>query len=62
MMQYSIESRTRTYVEEYGLLSFARKYEKQLLLNLKTASKKVVYKICEFLGNKQVQLKWTPNI
>ena len=56
MMRYSIEPRTRKYVEEYGFLSFARKYEKQLLdtrLNsLKTASKKVVQNAGEFIGNK----------
>ena len=44
MRQYSIESRTRIYVIEYGFLSFARKYEKQLLDTgldfLKSASKK----------------------
>ena len=31
MMQYSIEPRTRKYVKGYGILSFTRKYRKQLL-------------------------------
>ena len=55
-MPYSVEPRTRKYVEEYGFLSFARKYEKQLLDtrldSLKTASKKVVQNAGEFIGNK----------
>ena len=53
MTQYSIEKK-RKYVKGYG--SFARKYKNQLLdtaLNsLKTASKKVVHKTGDFLGNK----------
>ena len=44
MTRYSIEPRTRKYVKEYGFLSFARKYKKQVLDtgldSLKTASKK----------------------
>ena len=39
---YSIEPRTIKYVKAYGFLPFARK----------TASKKLVHKTCEFLGNK----------
>ena len=43
-------------LKEYGFLSFARKYKKQLLDagldSLKTASKKVVPKAGEFIGNK----------
>ena len=31
MLQYSIEPVTRKYVKGYELLSFARKYKKQLL-------------------------------
>ena len=58
MRQYSIKSRTRKYVKEYEFLSFARKYKKQLLDtgldSLKTASKKVLHKTGEFLGNKVV--------
>ena len=62
--RYSIESRTTKYIEGYGFLSFARnfsnKYRKQLLDtgldDLKTASRKVVYKAAggtgEFIGNK----------
>ena len=56
MMRYSIEPRTRNYVKRYGFLSFARKYKKQFvntgLVFLKTASKKVVDKADEYLGNK----------
>ena len=56
MRRYSIEPRIRKYVEGYGFLSFARKYKKQLLDTCldswKTASKKVVHKAGEFLGNK----------
>ena len=64
MARYSIEPRTRKYVEDYGFLSFARnlsnKYKKQLLDTeldaLKTASKIVVHEVAEvtseFIGNK----------
>ena len=56
MTQYSIEPRTRKYVKGYGFLSVARKYKKQLLDTgldaVKTASKKVVHKAGEVLGNK----------
>ena len=60
MTQYSIEPRTRKYTKGYGLLSFARslsnKHKNQLLDtgpdSLKTASKKVVHKTGEFLGDK----------
>ena len=55
MTQYSIESRRRKHVKWYGFLSFVRKYKKQLLDtgldSLKTASKKVVHKAGEFMGN-----------
>ena len=51
MGRHSIEPGTRKYVKEYGFLSFARKYRKQLLdtgLNaLKTASKEVVHEAAE---------------
>ena len=54
-MQYCIESTRRKYVKGPGFLSFARKYKKQLLDtgldSVKTASKKVVHKAGEFLGN-----------
>ena len=49
MAQYSIEQRTRKYVKEYGFLSFARKYKKQLL----DSSEKVVQEAGEFTGNKR---------
>ena len=52
MTQYFTEPRTRKYVKGYGFLSFARKYEKQLLDIGLDASKKVVHKAGEFLGNK----------
>ena len=56
MERYSIEPRTRRYVKGYGFLSVARKYKKRLLGTgldaLKTASKKVVHKTGEFIGNK----------
>ena len=56
MQQYSIEPITRKYVKGYGILSFARKYKKQLLDtgldSLKTTFKKGFHKACEFLGNK----------
>ena len=55
MRRYSIAPRTK-YVKGYGLLSFSRKYEKHLLDTgldaVKTASKKVVHKAGEFIGNK----------
>ena len=60
MRRYSIEPRTGKYVKEHGLLSFAKKKQKKRIkkiLNtgldsLKTASKKVVDKTGEILGNK----------
>ena len=59
LRRYSTEPRTRKYVKEYGFLSFARKYKKQLLDtgadSLKTASKKVVHKTGEFLGKKTAE-------
>ena len=49
-------TRTRKYVKRYGFLSFVRKYKIQLLdtglVLLKTALKKVVHKVGEFLENK----------
>ena len=52
MTHYFIEPGTRKYVKGYGFLSFARnlsnKYVKQLL---NTASKEVIYKTGEYLGN-----------
>ena len=56
IQQYSIEPRARIYVKGYAFLSFVRICKKQLLETgldaLKTASKKVVHKKGEFLGNK----------
>ena len=55
MWQYSIEPKTRKYVEGYGFLSFTRKYNNQLLDKrldaVKNASKKVVHKVGRFKGN-----------
>ena len=56
MRRFSIEPRTRKYVQRYGFLSFSRKYVKQLLDTrldpVKTNSKKVVHKASKFLENK----------
>ena len=52
MRRYSIEARTRKYLKGYGYLSFARKYKKPLLNTGLDASKKVVHKAGEFIGNK----------
>ena len=54
---YSIEPRTRKYAKGYGYdRKYARKYKKQLLDTgldaVKTASKKVVHKADELIGNK----------
>ena len=56
MRRYSIEPRTRKYVEGYGFLSFARKYKKQLLDTGLHASKNVFHKAAGFLGNKIIQM------
>ena len=51
--RYSIEPKTRKYVKGCTFLSYARKYQKQLLDtrldSLKTASKKLVNKAGDFL-------------
>ena len=56
MQKYSIEPKTRKYVKGYWFLSSARKYKKQLLDTgidtVKAASKKVVHKAGQFIGNK----------
>ena len=51
MTRYSIQAKIRKYVKGYGILSFAKKYEKQLLDTELNASKKVVHKAGEILGN-----------
>ena len=51
-MRYFIKTGIRKYVKWYGCLSFAKKYEKQLLDKGLDASKKVVHKADEFIGNK----------
>ena len=50
-MLFSIELRTRKYINGYGFLRFARKY-KQLLDTGLDASKKIVHKDGKFIGNK----------
>ena len=52
MTQYSIDPRTRKYVEEYCILLFVRKCEKQLMDKGLYVSKKVAHKGGKFLGNK----------
>ena len=56
MQRYSIERRTRKYVQGHKFLSIARKYKKKLLHTgldaLKTATEQVVHKTDEFLENK----------
>ena len=53
MTQYSTEPRTRKYLKGYGFLSFSRILWKKILDkglgSLKTASKKVIHKLREFL-------------
>ena len=61
MMQYSIEPRARKYVKGNWFLSFAGKYEKQLLDTGLDASKNVVYKAGEFIGNKIADALTKPN-
>ena len=63
-MKYSVEPKYKKYVEGYGFLSFARnfsdKYGKKLMDTAtktvtdtaKTASKRVVQKNCDLIGNK----------
>ena len=46
------EPRTRKYVKGHGLLSFTRKCKKQLLDKGLDASKEIVHKAVEFIGNK----------
>ena len=45
-------TKTRKHVKGYGYLSFARNYKKQILDKGLDASKKVVLKAGEFIGNK----------
>ena len=52
MTQYSTEAITRKYVKGYDFLSVARKCKKQLIDTGLDASKKVVLKAGEFIGNK----------
>ena len=52
MARYSIKRRTKKYIKGYGLLSFAKKYKKQLLDTGLNAPKKRVHEAGEFLGNK----------
>ena len=56
MARYSIEARTKKYVQKYDFFPFAEKYKKQLLVAglgfLITASKKLFNGASEFLRNK----------
>ena len=52
MMRYSIESKTRNYVKGCGFLSLTRKYKIQIMNKGPDASKKVVHKAGQFVGNK----------
>ena len=69
MARYSIEPRTKEYVNGYEFLSFTRysskKVKKQLLNtgpnSLKAASTKIAQKIGEFLGNKVADAVTTSN-
>ena len=45
-------TKNKKYVRGYGFLSFAKKYRKQILDKGLNASKKVVHKAGEFIGNK----------
>ena len=64
MQWYSTEPRTRKYVKEYGFLSFARKYKKQLFDTGLNVSKKVVHKAGGIYGIKlwRLQLSQTRTI
>ena len=46
--------RTRKYIKGYWFLSFVRKYNNELLDTGLDASRKVVHKVGEFMGNKTV--------
>ena len=63
MRRYSVEPRTIKYIKGNGFLSFARKYDRNYWIKdyLKTASKKVVHRAGEFLGNKFLNTVTKPN-
>ena len=56
MRRHSIQPRARKYVKRYGFLSFARQCKETIIGYridaVKIASKKVVHKAGEFIGNK----------
>ena len=52
MTRHSLYPKTRTYVKEYGFLTFTRKYMKQILDKGLDDSKNVLHKAGEFIGNK----------
>ena len=66
MTRYSIEPRTRKYVNRYGFLSFSKKisnkYRKQLLDtgldSLKTAFKNLVHKADECFADAEAVTNW----
>ena len=51
MTRYSLKPKIRKYVKGYGFSSFAKKYKKQKLDKGLEASKKVVHKAGQFIGN-----------
>ena len=60
-MPYSVEPKTRKYAKGYGFLSFRKKFKKQILYKGLHASKKVVHKAHEFVGNKIADVVTQPN-
>ena len=61
MTRYFTEPRTRKYVKRYEFLSFAKKYNTQLLDAGPNASKNFVHKPGKFLGNKITDAITTSN-
>ena len=65
MVEYLIEPRTRKHVKGRRFVSFGGKNRKQLLNTgvdaIKTASKKVVHKTDQFLGNEIVDSAAKPS-
>ena len=49
-------TKNKKYEQEYGFLSSARKYKEQLLDAELDASRKVVHKAGEYLGNKTAEV------
>ena len=51
MTRYSVEPKTRKYVKRYRFLSFARKYETEIMDKGLNVSKKLVHHAGGFIGN-----------